>query len=88
MMNRNGDEKIRTKKIMGIYNNAYTRSYSHKIKLAHKTQTERIGTSNNDLPVSIQAWYAFLAAATGKGSPDCSASSRISVNTIIPCNTW
>jgi hypothetical protein len=29
-----------------------------------------------------------LAAATGKGSPGSTASSRISVNTIIPCNTW
>jgi hypothetical protein len=44
--------------------------------------------SNNDLPVSIQAWYAFLAAATGEGSPGSSASSRISVNKITPCNTW
>ena len=46
------------------------------------------GMSNNDLPLSIQARYALLAAATGKVSPGFSASSRISVNTIIPCNTW
>ena len=63
------------------------RSYPYKIKQAQKTQIETTGMSNNDLPVSIQAWYALLAAATGKGSPGSSASSRISVKTIIPCNT-
>ena len=67
--------------------NAYTRSYSYKIKQEYKTQIEVTRMSNNDLPVSIQAWYILLAAATGKLSSGFSASSRISVNTIIPGNT-
>ena len=73
---------------MGIYKNAYTSSYSYKIKQEHKTHITWQKMSNNDLPVSMQAWYAFLAAVTGEGSPGHSASSRISVNTITLCNTW
>jgi hypothetical protein len=42
--------------------------------------------SYNDSPVSIQAWYAFLAATIGEGSPGSTASSRISVNIITSCN--